>query len=83
MRGMDGSGGNVAAVANAIRLRSAAHGEHHFAIENYVRGKPGMRVVGVEGVRAVLPHVGVRKTFGMKLRFQFALIHIVHAAPEL
>ncbi len=50
------------------------HGEGHFAIEDDVRGKPGVGVVGIEGQRGVLPDEDVCKTFGMKLGFERACV---------
>lgn len=62
---MYGSCGNVAALAGAIGLRLAVQGESHFTAQNDVRGFRATGVIGVEGVRAILPNVGVRESFLM------------------
>jgi hypothetical protein len=65
--GVGGSSGNVAAVSYGVGAGFAIHGQRHFAIEDYVSGETGVRVVWVKGVRTMLPHEGVRKALGFEL----------------
>ena len=60
---MNFAGSNVASIANAIRLRFAADGERHFAIEDDVSRYPVVRVVGVMRVWSILPDERVREAF--------------------
>ena len=74
---MHGAGGNVAALAGAVGGAAAAHDQGQLAVENDVRCLGGVGVVGIAGVRAVLPDVGVREAFGAELLREFCCI--VHA----
>lgn len=63
LRRVDGAGGNVAAVADTISFGLPVHRETHLTIENDVGGEAGVRVVGIVGLRAILPDEGMREAF--------------------
>jgi hypothetical protein len=65
-------------------MRLAALRERHFAVENDVRRLNGVRVVGIKGVRSILPDIGVEKSFPLQLAFQRFLIggHFLRACNE-
>lgn len=71
---MNRAGGNVAPLADLVAARFAAPRQRHFAIEDNVRRLRGMRVVRIERVCAVLPDVGVKKTFLLELTLEGILI---------
>jgi len=60
-------------------------GQRHFAVEDDVRRLNGVRVVGIKGVRPVLPDIGVEKPFPMQLAFEQFLIggHFLHRRNEV
>jgi hypothetical protein len=58
---MNGAGRNITAIAGMKGFRFAIQHERHFAAENHVSRLFWMLVVGVEGVRAILPNIGVAK----------------------
>lgn len=60
---MDGMGGNVAAFAGTVGACSAIHCESHFAVQNDVGGFDGVGVIGIAGVRHILPDVGLPEAF--------------------
>jgi hypothetical protein len=66
---VDCAGGNIATLANSVRARFAARGERHLAFQNYVRSFCTMRVIGVIGLRAILPNESVDETFVVQLAF--------------
>jgi hypothetical protein len=72
---MDFACGDIASIANAIRLRSAADGERHFTIEDDVGRDAVVGVVRVICVCGILPDERMRETFSMQLRFEFADVH--------
>ena len=55
-------------------------GQRHFAVEDNVRRFNGVRVVGIKGVRPVLPDIRVEESFSMQLAFERFLIggHFLH-----
>ena len=73
-RGMRGAGGNVAAFSDAISSRLAALRQRHFAVEDDVRRFNGVRVVGIKGVRPILPDIRVEKSLPMQPAFERLLI---------
>ncbi len=44
-----------------------------------MRGQAGVGVVGIKGMRAILPNIGVRKAFALKLRFELARSNLIGA----
>ena len=53
---MDGSRGHVwRPLAGRVRPRRTTARQRHLAFENDVRGVNGMSVIGIEGVRCILP----------------------------
>src|SRR5579862_23010 len=66
-RRMYRTGGDVAALARAVGCAAAGHGQGHLAVQDDVRRLGGVRVVGIAGVRAVLPDVRVREAFRAEL----------------
>ncbi len=77
---MDGTCGNVAAIAHTIGVCFAIHGKSHFAIENDVRRKFRMSVIRIVSAWRILPHEGVRKTFGCELLAIFCFLMRTHRA---
>ena len=45
-----------------------------------MRGQAGVRVVGIEGVRTILPDEGVREAFRFELLPKFAFVYCGHFA---
>jgi hypothetical protein len=66
---------DVAPFAGPEGMRLAIHGESHFAFEDDVSGLGGVRVFRIEGVRVVLPDVGVGEAFLAKLFFERFDVH--------
>jgi hypothetical protein len=66
---------DVAPFAGPEGMRLAIHGESHFAFEDDMSGLGGVRVFRIEGVRAVLPNVGVGEAFLVKLFFERFDVH--------
>ncbi|MFY9531988.1 MAG: hypothetical protein WBC04_04840 [Candidatus Acidiferrales bacterium] len=73
--GVDSSGQDVAPIARTKTLRLAVHGESHLAVEDDMSRFGWVRVLGVECVWAILPDVGVRETFEVKLAFEVFDVH--------
>jgi hypothetical protein len=61
---------NIATLSDPVSARFATLRQCHFAIYDDVRRFNRMCVVGIKGVRAVLPHVGVKKSLCVQLAFQ-------------
>ena len=80
---MHGPCRNVAAVAHPIRRRFAAHRERHLSIQNDVRCKARVRVVGIVRVRAILPDVRLRESFGLELLAKLAIVRSGHDGRQL
>lgn len=80
MRRMDFACGNVHAIADAVGGALTVYGQRHFPAENHMSGFGGMGVIGIVGVRAILPNVGVAKTLTMELVFNCTDIHMVPLA---
>jgi hypothetical protein len=55
--------------------RRATARERHVAVEDDVGRIDGMRVVGIEGVRAILPDIDVSETFATELLFECVGVH--------
>ena len=84
LRRVDRAGGNIATFSGGISARLAALRQRHFAVEDDVRRLNCVRVLGVKGVRAVLPDVCVKKSFPVQLAFQRFLIggHFLQGCDE-
>jgi len=54
----------------SIRERGTTLRQRHFPIQNNMRRLPTMRVIGIKGIRPILPLVRMEKSFPMKLPFQ-------------
>jgi hypothetical protein len=74
--GMHGAGGDVGAVAGTVGDAAAVHGEGHFTVEDDVGGFGGVIVVGIVGVGAVLPDVGMDETFRAELCVEGIEVHV-------
>lgn len=72
---MRGTRGNIAAIPPAVEFRFTVHCESHLPGQNEVHGFRAMRVVGITCIRRILPDVGVRKAFALKLANEFVLSH--------
>ena len=82
-RGVNCAGRNVASVTHTVRVRFAAHRKRHLAIENKVRREARVRVIGIVGVRAILPDVSVRKALRFELFAKLAVVWCGHHREEL
>jgi hypothetical protein len=62
--------GNIAPLPCTERLRRTTLRQRHFSLQNNMRRLAAMRVIGIKGIRSILPHVRTQKSFPMKLPFQ-------------
>ncbi len=80
--GMNGPRRHIAPVAGLEGLRLAAHDEGHFALKDDMRCFHRVRVIGVDSVRPVFPHINMAKAFPAELSEKFLLVHAQIVAQQ-
>ncbi len=73
-RGVNSVGGNVAPVSGTISPSLSLRRQRHFPVQNDMRGGPGVRVVGIERARPILPNESVGEAFFLQFVFPFLLL---------
>lgn len=83
LSGVNSACGDVGAIAGPVGDAAAIHAEGHFAVEDDVGRFGGVGMVGIVGVRTILPNVGMDETFRAKLIFDGFEVHGLILTPSI